>query len=83
MNLLPNTPYSFFFGLIWQGFRWRVAGLMLCAATGIGLMSLEPLLLRGLFDALSHASPDPSRVWLWFIGMTLAWLGSSAANRLR
>jgi ATP-binding cassette, subfamily B, bacterial len=81
--LLPNTPYSFFFGLIWQGFRWRVAGLTLCAAAGIGLMSLEPLLLRGLFDALNQSPPEPSQVWPWFVGMALAWLGSSVANRLR
>lgn len=80
---LLDTPLTFFGNLIWRSFRWRVTGLIFLAALGIGLMSLEPIFLRGLLDALDQPQPEADKVCFWFFAMVLAWFGSAGANRLR
>jgi ATP-binding cassette subfamily B protein len=81
--LIAPKPYPFFFGLLWRQFRWRVAGLALLAALGIGLMGFEPVLMRELIDALRVAAPDQDRIWWLFAGIAGVWFASATCNRLR
>ena len=81
--MIAPKPYPFFFGLLWRQFRWRVAGLSLLAAMGIGLMGFEPVLMRELIDALRVSAPDPTRIWWLFGGIAGIWFASATCNRLR
>jgi len=77
-----KSPYAFFFGLVWREFRWRALGLGLLSAAGMGLMGLEPLLLRDLINALGQSSTQQEQaLWLLFL-VVLTWFASMACNRL-
>jgi ATP-binding cassette subfamily B protein len=80
---IPPTPYQFFWSLVWREFRLRSLGLALLAATGIGLMGFEPILMRDMIDELRSGQPDHARVWSLFWWITIVWFVSSGANRLR
>lgn len=82
-SLIAPRPYPFFFGLLWQRFRWRTMGLALCAGCGIGLMGFEPILVRDLVEALRQEQPDQRLIWKLFALMVLVWFASAACNRLR
>jgi ATP-binding cassette subfamily B protein len=58
-------------------------GLALLAATGIGLMGFEPILIRELIDELGRPSPDIERAWWMFFLVAGVWFLSSIANRFR
>ncbi len=80
---LPQKPFSFFWQIIWRGFRFRAMGLALLAAAGIGLMGFEPVLMRELVDELGKTDPSPARAWWLFALVAGVWYLSSIANRLR
>lgn len=79
---IARTPLRFLGALLWRRFRWRTVGLVLLAATGIGLMGFEPVLIKRLLDGLATGAPD-AQVWGVFWLIVAAWFGSAAANRLR
>jgi len=77
-----TSPYRFFFGLVWREFRWRAAGLAGLSIAGMGLMGLEPLLLKSLINALGASPQDPdAALWLFYM-VVLVWFASMGCNRL-
>ena len=82
---LPATAGQFLFRFLATRFRWRVALLIVGTLGGIGFMSLEPLFLRDLVEALRTGGHQPwaPAVWLPFLLVAGSWLISSAFNRFR
>jgi ATP-binding cassette subfamily B protein len=82
---LPQTPLRFLTRFLWARFRWRVMAAILCTLGGIGLMSLEPIFLGRLVEALrigGYQGPWPSAVWIPFGLVAGAWIVSAMFNRL-
>lgn len=86
-SILPQTPspspYSFFFGLIWREFRLRALALGLLSVAGMGLMGLEPLLLRDLINSLQSNPTDGQAAMGIFYMVVGVWFASMACNRLQ
>ncbi len=82
---LPQSPLGFLARFLWARFRWRVVAAVLCTLGGIGLMSLEPVFLGRLVEALrlkaTPAAWDPA-VWTPFALVAGAWVVSALFNRL-
>lgn len=82
---IPKEPLAFLAKFLWMRFRWRVVAAVLCTLGGIGLMSLEPIFLGRLVEALRlKTSPtvwDP-QVWTPFVMVAGAWVISALFNRL-
>lgn len=83
--MLPSTPLAFLARFLWTRFRWRVAAAVVCTLGGVGLMSLEPIFLGRLIEALrTNVTLDAlsAAVWLPFGLVAGAWLVSAMFNRL-
>lgn len=81
----PGTPLGFLARFLWMRFRWRVAAAVGCTLGGIGLMSVEPVFLGQLVEALRlKTTPDPwdGAVWMPFVLVAGAWVASALFNRL-
>ena len=82
---LPTEPLAFLARFLWIRFRWRVIAAVACTLGGIGFMSLEPIFLGRLVEALGHNletdvwSPT---VWVPFALVAGAWIISAVFNRL-
>ena len=82
---IPRTPLAFLAGFVWMRFRWRVVAAVLCTLGGIGLMSLEPIFLGRLVEALRLDHFDSMwspAVWTPFWLVAGAWIASAMFNRL-
>ncbi|HXY22829.1 MAG TPA: ABC transporter ATP-binding protein [Burkholderiaceae bacterium] len=83
--MLPSTPLAFLASFLWARFRWRVLAAVVCTLGGVGLMSLEPIFLGRLIEALrtevDHSALSTA-VWLPFGLVAGAWLVSAMFNRL-
>jgi ABC-type multidrug transport system fused ATPase/permease subunit len=82
---IPMAPLAFLAGFMWMRFHWRIAAAVLCTLGGIGLMSLEPIFLGRLVEALRlddfHGAWSPV-IWTPFWLLAAAWIGSTMFNRL-
>lgn len=81
-SIPPSSPYSFFFGLIWREFRYRALALGLLSVAGMGLMGLEPLLLRDLVNTLQAKPVNGQAAMSLFYLVVGVWFVSMACNRL-
>ena len=82
---MPKSPLGFLAKFLWKGYRWRILAAVLCNLGGIGFMSLEPIYLGRLVEALRHDSfenPWSSLVWTPFVMVAAAWVISAIFNRL-
>ncbi len=82
---IPKAPLAFLAKFLWTRFRWRVIAAVLCTLGGIGLMSLEPIFLGRLVEALrlnSYQGLWSPVVWLPFWLVSGAWVASAIFNRL-
>ncbi len=90
LQAIPPKPFALFWTLVVRRMPLRSIALVLSAAGGIGLMGLEPLLLKALFDgmkAYSASSVDAqasvkSLIWI-FSAVVAVWFASAGFNRLR
>lgn len=81
--MLEKSPFSFFFSLVWTHFRKRTLVMALLSVLGMGLLSLEPLLLRDLVRALEAPTRNPTHAYWLFTLIVVIWFASLACNRLR
>ena len=81
--MLAKSPFAFFFELIWLEFPKRAILLSALSVLAMGLISLEPMLLRELISALDAPSVNPVMVVSLFAGIVGVWLLALAANRVR
>lgn len=81
--LIMSDPKRFVAAILWRHFRLQSFALAGLSATGIGLMSLEPVFIRDLINALGQPSVDSHHVWGLFGWICTAWFLSSLANRIR
>jgi len=82
---LTPEPLAFLARFLWKRFRWRVLAAVGCTLGGIGFMSLEPVFLGQLVEALRGGGDRPTDsygVWLPFGLVAGAWLVSAMFNRL-
>ena len=83
---VPRAPLAFLARFVWMRFRWRVVASVLCTLGGIGLMSLEPIFLGRLVEALrlNRFQDDvwSPAVWTPFWLVAGAWIASALFNRL-
>lgn len=82
---LPHTPLGFLARFLWARFRGRVVAAILCTLGGIGLMSLEPIFLGRLVEALrmgGHQGTWSPAIWIPFGLVAGAWIVSAMFNRL-
>jgi ATP-binding cassette subfamily B protein len=82
---LRHGPLRFLAQFLWLRFRWRVVAAVVCTLGGIGLMSLEPVFLGRLVEALrigGYRSPWVPEVWVSFEMVAGAWIASAMFNRL-
>lgn len=81
--MVENSPFLFLFRLVWTHFRKRTLVMALLSVLGMGLLSLEPVLLRELVLALEAPTSSPARAY-WIFGLVVViWFASLACNRLR
>jgi len=82
---IPRTPLAFLAKFVWMRFRWRIVAAVGCTLGGIGLMSLEPIFLGRLVEALrlgDFHGAWPTAVWMPFWLVAGAWIASAMFNRL-
>ncbi|WP_216636072.1 ABC transporter ATP-binding protein [Paramagnetospirillum marisnigri] len=83
---IPRTALAFLARFLLSRFRWRIVALVLGTLGGIGLMTLEPLFLRDLVEALrlgDLSDPWTPAVWTPFGLVAGAWVISATFNRVR
>jgi ATP-binding cassette subfamily B protein len=83
---IPSGAARFLGRFLLVRFRWRVVLLILGALGGIGFMSLEPVFLRDLVEALranDFSDPWAAAIWRPFAFVAGGWLISAMFNRLR
>jgi len=81
----PDQPLGFLGHFVWARFRLRALAAVLCTLGGIGFMSLEPIFLGRLVEALRLGGPrDPGSpiVWIPFALLAAAWIISALFNRV-
>lgn len=81
----PSAPLAFLAAFVWTRFRWRAIAAVGCTIGGIGLMSLEPVFLGRLVEALRAergAELWAAEVWTPFALVCGAWVVSAMFNRL-
>jgi ATP-binding cassette subfamily B protein len=78
-----SNPRRFVATILWRHFRRQAFALAGLSALGIGLMSLEPVFIRELINALSAPVVNARDVWVLFGWICGAWFLSSFANRVR
>ncbi len=81
--LIMSDPKRFVAAILWRHFRVQAFALAGLSAAGIGLMSLEPVFIRELINALSKPEVNARDVWILFGWICGAWFLSSFANRVR
>ena len=81
--LIMSDPKRFVFTILWRHFRPQALALAGLSAAGIGLMSLEPVFIRDLINAMGKPTVDSRYVWTLFGWICAAWFLSSLANRVR
>lgn len=81
---LSRHPLRLLAPLAWRRHRWRFLGMILTSLGGLGLFSLEPLLLRDLIETLRLMPPgsDGSAALQSLALIIGCWLGSAAFNRI-
>jgi len=83
---IPARSGGFLLRFLLTRFRWRVVLLILGTLGGIGTMSLEPIFLRDLVEALRRgdfSDPWAAAIWRPFCMVAAAWLASATFNRIR
>ncbi len=81
--MLAKSPFTFFFQLIWLEFPKRTLLLSALSVSAMGLISLEPMLLRELISALDAPFVNSVSVVSLFAGIAGVWFLALAANRIR
>ena len=76
--MLEKSPFSFFFRLIWAHFRKRTLVMALLSVFAMGLLSLEPVLLRDLVRTLEATTRDPAHAYWLFALIVIIWFASLA-----
>ena len=80
-----DRPLAFLRRFVWARFRLLALAAVLCTLGGIGFMSLEPIFLGRLVEALRRGvAPNPwaAEVWTPFALLATAWIASALFNRL-
>ena len=82
---LPATPFAFMRFLIAGHFRWRIAILILLAASATSIEAFGPYALSHLINAISAAAATHARfnsaILPWMLLLAAIWLGSTIAYR--
>ncbi len=81
----PDQPLAFLRRFVWARFRLRALAAVLCTLGGIGFMSLEPIYLGRLVEALRLGAARDTWspvVWTPFGLLAAAWIISALFNRL-
>jgi ATP-binding cassette subfamily B protein len=81
--VLQKSPFAFFFQLIWLEFPKRTLLLSGLSVLAMGLVSLEPLLLRELIAELEQGHRDPHAAGLLFGAIVGVWFLALGVNRCR
>lgn len=85
LDCLPDDPLAFLRRFVWARFRLRAMAAVLCTLGGIGFMSLEPIYLGRLVEALRLGVAQDTWspiVWTPFGLLAGAWIISALFNRL-
>jgi len=85
LDCMPDRPLGLLRRFVWARFRLLAIAAVLCTLGGIGFMSLEPVYLGQLVEALrrdgGQGTGSPT-VWIPFGLLAAAWIISALFNRL-
>lgn len=83
---VARSAFSFLARFVWIRFRWKVMLLISATLAGSALIAFEPVFLGWLVEALRRADlqkPSSGEVWLPFVLVAVALVGSASFYRVR
>lgn len=81
--MLEKSPFRFFFRLIWAEFPKRTLLISALSILSMGLVTLEPVLLKNLLEELDAETSSPAAAY-WLFGLIAGvWVAALICNRVR